>query len=90
MDRFESRSDAVIGDDAPNHKSVPDEQNDQRADDCTNKSGELVGTIQASGVTNIGCEERPGDAEHGREKKTLWRVRTGHEQARNGSGNKTD
>jgi hypothetical protein len=34
MDRFESRSDAMIRDDAPSHKSVPDEQNDQRADGC--------------------------------------------------------
>lgn len=89
-DCFKSRSDAVIRDHAPSHKSVPNEQNDHGTDGCANYSGKFMGTIQASGVTNITCEECPGDAEHGGEDKTLWSVRTGHEQARDGSGNKTD
>jgi hypothetical protein len=45
-------------------------------------------TIQAGGITNKSCEGCSGDAEHGGDDKTLWRVRTGHEQARDGSGNK--
>ena len=90
MDCFEPWSDTMIRDGAPGYKSVPDEQNDQRADGRANKSGELVWPIPTGGVTNKSCEDRPDDAEHGGEDKTLWRVRTGHEQACDGSGNKTD
>jgi hypothetical protein len=85
-----SQSDAVIRDDAPSHKSVPYEQNNQRADDGANKSGDFMWIIPAGGITNKSCNDCPGDAEHGGENKTFWRFRTGHKQARDGAGNKTD
>jgi hypothetical protein len=83
--------DAMIWDEAPGHKSVPDEKNNYRADSCPNNSGKSVRRIiQAGRVTYISCKERPSDAKRGGEDKTLWRVRTRHEQTRNGAGNKPD
>ena len=65
-------------------------KNDQCADGRPDKSCTLARTIKARGVTYDRCKKGSRHAQNGRDDKTFWRVRTGHQQPRDDAGNKAD
>src|SRR5512143_735491 len=83
-------SGAVIRNAAGGHQTVPDEQNNDCADCCSNKPSTLIGAIPTNCLTNKGRQKRSSDAEHGGDDKTHRLVWTWHDQARDEPGNKAD
>ena len=61
-----------------------------RAHGRADKSRALMGHIQSRPMADKGGEERPGDAEHDGENKSMGLVRARHDQARDGAGDEAD
>lgn len=80
----------MVGDDLSRHKTVPDEQYNERADGGADKPGALTWPIQANGLAGERREKRSGYTQYRSEDKAFWRIRAGHNQPRNNSGNEAD
>ena len=61
---------------------MPDEQDDQRADNGADQARALIGPVPADRLADEGGEEGAGDAEQRRENETGWIVWSRRQQAR--------
>lgn len=80
----------MVWDDLSRHETVPDQQYNERADGRADKPSTLTRSIQANGFAGERREKRSRYTQYGREDKAFWRIRAGHNQPRNNSGNEAD
>jgi len=69
---------------------MPDEQNDQRADDSADESGTLILPIPADRLSDEGGNKCASDAKERGENKARWIVRPRRQKAGNDASDKTD
>jgi ATP-dependent Clp protease adaptor protein ClpS len=69
---------------------VPNEQDDQCADNGANQARALIGPVPTDRLADKSGDESAGDAEQRRENETGWIIWSRRQQARDDAGDKTD
>ena len=59
---------------------TPNDQHDDRTDDCAQKARSLSGLIDVQGLTEIGGDQGADDPKNGGQDEPAWFISAGHDE----------